>query len=79
MIHVRSLLDIKLLSDYVLLICQSLYNFKQTVKNYRCIYESRKLDFEQISTGSYILRNKERNIILFLYVNDIFIATKIKT
>ena len=79
-IYMKSSSDVKLFSNQVLFICRSFYDLKQVVKNWykRCVHELCKFEFKQISTNSCILRNKKRDIILFLYVDDIFIAVKFK-
>ena len=79
-IYMKLSSDVKLFSNQVLFICWNLYNLKQIVKNWHecCVHEFRKFGFKQILANSCMLRNKKRNIILFLYVDNILIVVKFK-
>ena len=80
MIYIKSSLNVKLFLNQVFLIRRNLYDLKQIIKNWheRCVHELRKLKFKQILINSCMLRNKKRNIILLLYVDDILIIVKFK-
>ena len=77
-IYMHASLDVDLSSDQCLLIRRSLYDLKQAARDWhkRCIKKLLKLDFEQCVANSCMLRHKEKDIILLIYVDDICIAVK---
>ena len=71
---------VDLSSGQALLIRRSLYELKQAARDWheRCVKELRKLEFEQTSADSCMLRHLKRNITLLIYVDDICIAASSK-
>ena len=80
MIYMKFSLDVNLSSEQALLIRRSLYELKQAAKDWheRCVKKLRKLEFEQTSADSCMLRHLKRNITLLIYVDDICIAASSK-
>lgn len=77
-IYMKPSSDVDLLSDQVLLIRRSLYGLKQAARDWyeRCMRELAKLDFEQTPVDPCMLRHRDKNIILLVYVDDINIAAR---
>ena len=75
-IYMKSSLDVDLRLEQTLLIRRSLYELKQATRNWheRCVKKLFKLSFEQCVANFCMLRHKERNIILLIYVDDICIV-----
>ena len=61
-----------------LLIRRSLYGLKQAARDWheRCVKELLKMGFEQTAADPCMLRHKERNITLLVYVDDVCVAAK---
>ena len=57
---------------------RSLYGLKQAARDWykRYIKELLKLGFEQCAADLYILRYKEKDIILLVYVDNVCVAAK---
>ena len=77
-IYMKSSSNVDITSNQMLLIKRSLYKLKQIVKDWheKCIKTLIKLDFVQIFADSCLLRHSKRDIILFVYVDDVNIVAR---
>ena len=77
-IYMKFSSNVDLFSEQALLIRRSLYELKQTTRNWheRCVKKLLKMNFEQTAADFCMLRHKERNITLLVYVDDVCVVVK---
>ncbi len=77
-IYMSSLSEMKVKSDCVLKVLQSLYDFKQAAWDWHdhCVTTLSELDFAQCIANSCLLIHRSKEIMLLLYIDDIIIICK---
>ena len=77
-IYMFSSFEVKVKSDCVLRVLQSLYNLKQAAQDWhdRCVTTLSELDFAQYAADSCLLIHELKEIMLLLYIDNIVIIFK---
>ncbi len=77
-IYMSSSFEVKVKSDCVLKVLQSLYDFKQAAWDWHdhCVTVLSELDFAQCVANSCLLIHRSKKIMLLLYVDNIVIICK---